>query len=439
LSGASTLSKRRPRRPEALFCFALAIALAGAVAMAAPVPHARPKTVHVQKKEPPPPSTDGITDLSRAVPLNALLKQPSTVEQYRDLSGRVAKEKPAVEDARSRSQALARQAAELQHRLVDTAARVEELEAEKIKIDADVARLSDEYALLSASFARDRVQVSRLLAVIERLQHDVPPAMAVRPDDALSAARSAMLIGASLPGIYHDAAALSRRIDRLKKTRIALVQRRSEAARTAASLANARTELDQLLAIKRLEAESAATRYGELKKKLDTIAARANNLQALLEKVAQLSAAPLSQAVVTVNAAAAARQKSGKAWLLPPVVGVFRAGGMDGVGGSAAPGITYSTRPSATVISPADGKIIFASEVPKVGRVLILKTGDVYHVVLAGLERVDVRPGDDVLAGEPVGVMSKFDHEPRLYFELRQNGRGMSPAPYTAVGPRKAK
>jgi septal ring factor EnvC (AmiA/AmiB activator) len=246
-----------------------------------------------------------------------------------------------------------------------------------------------------------------------------------------------MLIGASLPNIYHEAAALARRIAELQRTRTALVQKRADSVRTSAKLSQARVELDQLLAVKRLEAESAATRYGELKKRLDTIASQAVNLQTLLQKVAQLSAAPLSQSVVTVGAAG--RQKPGQAWLLQPVVGSARPGGVDGVGGSSAPGMTYATRPSATVISPADGKIIFASQMPRVGRVLILKTGDVYHLVLAGLDRLDVHPGDDVLAGEPVGVMSKFDHEPRLYFELRQNGRGMNPAPYIAVALRKAK
>ncbi len=431
-------SRRRPRRPSAFFpALAIALAFSGAVVAAPPVPHPRP--VQAAKTPSGPPLSEGAIDLSHAVPLNTLLKQPSTEQQYRDLSSQIAKDKPAVDSAKTASEALARQAAELQHRLVDTAARVEELEREKVELDADVTRLSAEYAALSASFARDRVQVSRLLAVIERLQHDMPPAMAVRPDDALSAARGAMLIGASLPNIYHQAAALALRVNQLRNTRATLIRRRAEDARTAADLAQARIDLDQLLAVKRLEAESAATRYGELKRKLDTIASQAVNLQALLQKVAQLSAAPLSQAVVTVNAASAAREKPGHAWLLPPVVGVFQPGGVDGVGGSSAPGITYTTRPSATVISPADGKIIFASQMPKVGRVLILKTGDVYHVVLAGLDRIDVRPGDDVLAGEPVGVMSKFDHEPRLYFELRQNGRGMSPAPYIAAALRKAK
>ncbi len=413
-----------------------AVLLIGGAAV--PVPHARPKTKPAVTKGVAP-ADDGVTDLSHAVPLKALLQQPSTAEQFRNLSTELAKDKPAVDTAKTQSETLADEAEKLQQRLIATAARVEALEQEKVQIDQDVVRLSSQYAKLSAGFVRDRVQVSRLLAVIERLQHDVPPAMAVRPDDALAAARSAMLIGASLPNIYHEAADLARRIDTLQKTRAALVQRRAEAERTAADLSKARVDLDQLLAVKKLEAESAASRYGELKRKLDTIATQAVNLQSLLRKVAQLSAATASQSVVTVNAAMAARQKAGAAWLLAPVVGSAHPGGVDGVGGNTAPGITYATRPSATVIAPADGKIIFAGQMPKAGRVLILKSGDVYHVVLAGLDRLDVRPGDDVLAGEPVGSMSKFDHEPRLYFELRQNGKGMSPAPYIAVALRKAR
>ena len=80
-----------------------------------------------------------------------------------------------------------------------------------------------------AGFARDRISVTRLLAILERLQHDMPPALAVRPDDALAAARGAMLVGASLPPVYAKAAALARRIEKLKATRAALVARRAEA------------------------------------------------------------------------------------------------------------------------------------------------------------------------------------------------------------------
>jgi len=130
----------------------LAVPTAGAV----PVPHARP----APKQQPAPSPGDGITDMSKAVPLKDLLKQPSTSAQYQSLSGEIAKTKPALETARVTSEDLARQTAGLQKKLVDSAARVEFLEGATIRIDAEVVRLTGEYARLSVGFARDRVAVS---------------------------------------------------------------------------------------------------------------------------------------------------------------------------------------------------------------------------------------------------------------------------------------
>jgi len=417
-------------------CIVAAAVLAAlpAAAAKAPVPHPRP---HIEKSQPPAPAPDADIDLRHAVPMKSLMGKPSTAEQYHNLTSEIVKDKPLADAAKTKSETLAQEAAALQRRLVETASRVEALELEKSQLDLDVRRLSADNERLSASFARDRVEVSRLLAVLERLQHDMPPAMVVRPDDALSAARGAMLIGASLPGIYQEAAALARRIEALRRTRQTLVERLAQAVRTTQQLDRARTELDQLLAMKRLEADAAATRYGDLKRRLDTIASQAVNLQALLQKVAQLGSAPLLQSVVTVNAGANASAGLRRGSLLAPVVGAARPGGLDGVGGSSAPGISYLTAPAARVIAPADGKVRFAADFQKAGHLLILEIGGGYLVVLAGLDRLDVRPDDAVLAGEPVGVMSKFDHEPRLYFELRLNGRGMSPAPYIAAALRK--
>ncbi|MGC9953793.1 MAG: peptidoglycan DD-metalloendopeptidase family protein [Rhizomicrobium sp.] len=416
---------------------ALLVASAPSVAGADKTPVPRPKQGIARSA---PPVQDGVTDLSHAIPAKALSKLPSTEAQFRTLKKEIAKDQPEVATAKSASDALARQAEALQQKLVTTAARVEALEREKVWLDADIVRLSAENARLSASFARDRVSVSRLLAILERLQHDMPPAMVLRPNDVLSAARGAMLIGASLPSVYGEAAALAHRIDTLHKTRLALVARRAEAEGNAAYLAQARIELDQLLAMKRLEADEAASRYGNLKNQLETIALQAVDLQALLEKVAALRTAPASQSVVTVTAQkSAVGPKLGRDSLVSPVVGELAPGGMDGVGGTAAPGLTYTTVPGAQVISPADGTVLFAGPYHKSGQVLILQMADGYDAVLAGLDRLEVRPEDRVLAGEPVGTMAKSGQQPRLYFELRQNGRGLSPAPYMAVALRKAK
>ena len=398
----------------------------------------KPRPIAVADKTPatPPPSAASDLDMSKAVPLKDYLKQshPSASEQYKSLSGEVAKAKPALDTAKQTSDALASETAALQKKLIDSAARIEALETEKMRIDAAVVRLSADYVRLAASFEADRGTVVRLLALVERVNHDKPPAMAVRPDDALGAARAAMLLGAWLPPRYTQAAALSRRITALKQTRIALTQRRAEATQNAMALTQAHADLDRLVAQKRQEADAAAARYGVLKTRIDTIATQAVGLQTLLQKVAQLQAAPSNSSLFTVNAPPA------KGSFKPPVVGPYSPNGVDGVGGTTAPGITYTTVAGATVIAPVDGRIVYTGPLGKAGRVLILEIGAGYDVILAGLDGFTVRSGDAVLAGEPVGAMPKFDHEARLYFELRpKNGKGMSPVPYLAVALRKAR
>ena len=75
---------------------------------------------------------------------------------------------------------------------------------------------------------------------------------------ALAAARGAMLVGASLPPVYDRAASLARRIETLKATRAALNSRRLDAAKNAASLALAHSDLVALSAEKDREAAGAA-------------------------------------------------------------------------------------------------------------------------------------------------------------------------------------
>ena len=265
----------------------------------------------------------------------------------------------------------------------------------------------------------------------------MPPALAMRPDDALGAARGAMLIGASLPPVYAQAAKLSRRIEALKRTRLALEQQRAQAGETAARLNVARAELDELLAQKEKEAATAAEAYGTLKIQLEKVAREAADFQALLTRVRALrqgagdaggNARGDAQNVVTVTA-----QNTGlpgvlsRNSLLEPVVGALE---------NSSSGLSYSTQPGAQVIAPADGKVLYAGPYHKNGQVLILEITTGYDVVLAGLGRVTVKPNDQLLAGEPVGTMPADPVDDRLYFEVRHGGHGLSPAPWLKLNAR---
>jgi septal ring factor EnvC (AmiA/AmiB activator) len=268
----------------------------------------------------------------------------------------------------------------------------------------------------------------------------MPPVIALKADDALSAARGAMVLGGTLPRIYQAAAELSQRLKALRAKQAELTERRLDSARVGIQLASARTELDQLLAIKSQEAQEASAQYGDLEARLDAAAEQADNLKSLLAKVAALRLRPVGQGIIVVsalNTAGGGPLRRGA--IIRPVAGMASAGGVDGVGGAHAPGLTFLTEPGAAVVAPGDGEVLFAGYYHKTGKVLILEMGGGYDLVLAGLERIDVRPGDELLAGEPVGAMPRISAGNKLYFELRQNGKGVNPAPWMEVDLRKAK
>jgi septal ring factor EnvC (AmiA/AmiB activator) len=376
--------------------------------------------------------------MKNAVPLDQLNRLPSTSEQFRQLQKQIAKSRPSVETAKQRSDALTAQAADLRHRLVTTAARVQALEEEKGQIDSELVTLAAQERTLSQTFAHDRVRVAQLLAVLERLQSDMPPVLVLKADDALGAARGSMLLGASLPRVYGAAAALSRKLELLRKTQAELVVRRAESTRNALQLGNARSELDQLLAMKSREADEASATYGDLQSKLDSAADEAATLEMLLAKVSSLRNDVPSGGIVVISAQSKAPPLA-PLHFLRPVIGTLLPQSRAQSGSAALPGVNFAASAGAQVIAPADSRVLFAGAYHKEGQVLILEAAGGYDLVLVGLDHIEVRPGDQLLAGEPLGTMPRTGGDARLYFEVRQNGKGLSPAPWLDGDLRKAK
>ena len=67
------------------------------------------------------------------------------------------------------------------------------------------------------------------------------------------------------------------------------------------------------------------------------------------------------------------------------------------------------------------------------GQLLIIEHSGGYHSLLAGMTRIDSVMGQQVLTGEPVGVMggdagSSTDQDAILYVELRREGQSINPS-----------
>ena len=337
---------------------------------------------------------------------------------------------------------LASEAQDLQTRLIANAAKVQELETAYETTQAELVTLTAKERVLLADLERDRDRVAHLLAVLQRLYSDRPPALALRPDDSLAAARGTMQLGVMLPPVYEQVAELDRSLKTLSATQAALKTKADDAQREATELTSSRAELDKLLQLRNSETVAADARLADVRAVTQTVARQTQNLKALIDRIANLRASTgSSRGMTLVSAPNSGPRTVHRSSVRLPVIGTAQPG--DPAGPGLTPGVNrpqglwFSSRGLAQAVAPGDSEVVFAGSYQNLGLVLILEMLGGYHLTLAGLGRIDVQIGDLVLAGEPVGVLPS-GNAARLYLELRRNGQTVDPAPWMSAELRKA-
>lgn len=351
---------------------------------------------------------------------------------------------------------LGRDAQALNDQLLASAAKVQALESAISDSEGRLARGADNEARIEKSLASRRKVLIDVLATAQRIGRQPPPALVVSPGDALTAVRSAIVLGAVLPEVRLEAEALQSDLEALIAERTRAERERDGLKANALSIAEERERLARLIEEKH---KQSATRSQDLvaeKSRAESLAANARSLQDLIaglnkdlatarksdgsDKTAGKPARPATPLAGRLTPAVAFADAKGK--LTMPVRGVaIQSYGDDNGFGSPSSGLSIATRAGAEVVSPADGRVAFAGPFRSYGQLLILDAGDGYHIVLAGMDRLDVELDQFVLTGEPVGVMgsqrlasaaalnARFT-QPVLYVEFRKDGTSIDPSPW---------
>lgn len=192
------------------------------------------------------------------------------------------------------------------------------------------------------------------------------------------------------------------------------------------------------LAASRMETLRSALASIEAQRKADEAKAREDAQRAEKEKHTAEAQEARKRAEVAARPSGVGTIAPGagpRGQLQPPVIGVVVRGWGEQTDGGPATGLSYHAPPGARVSSPCGGRVVFAEPFRSYGLLLIVDCGGGYHVVLAGFERLDIKAGQSVLAGEPVGVMPNWEpgsatKRPALYVELRHDGTPVNPAPW---------
>lgn len=329
-------------------------------------------------------------------------------------------------------EALERDRARLSERLVETTGRIRGFETSLSETEQRIGSIEGDAARIRRSLADRRAVLGDVLAALQRIGRKPPPALLVRPEDALASVRSAILIGALLPELRREAETLVADLETLEGLKRRSAMERDRFRADLVSLAEERSRVEILLEERRRAKSDQQRRLDEERRRATDLANRAGSMKDLIVRLETEIEGARKAAEAARRADEEARnrpppkdQKSVTAALgdptrMQPAVPFAEARGRlpmpaagpqikgfgddDGLGGTMK-GIQIATRPEARVASPSDGWVMYAGAFRSYGKLLIINAGGGYHVVLAGMDRVDVEIGQFVLAGEPVGSM----------------------------------
>ncbi len=374
------------------------------------------------------------------------------------------------EEARNRIreevEALRADRAKLNAALIETTERTQAAEARASAIEQRLTTLNASESAIRKSLENRREVIVEVLAALQRMGRRPPPAVLASPDDMLEAVRSSILLGAVLPELRGETEALATDLGELVRLKDAIASDREALVRDLATLAGERERLAALVAARQEDLAKAERTEADESRKTSELAARAQSLGDLIQKMeSEIAAAQRAAEEARQAAEAQAREMRERLaaapfgdparlapkipfaearGLLPmPVNGstLRRFGAPDGFGGTTK-GMSIATRNGAVVSAPSDGWVAFAGPFRSFGQLLIINAGGGYYILLAGMERITVALGQFVLAGEPVAAMGETatplstafagTNGPVLYVEFRKDGGSIDPGPWWA-------
>ncbi len=279
---------------------------------------------------------------------------------------------------------------------------------------AALTRLNLQEAELKVGMARNQQSLTQLLGALQMYARNPPPPLLVDPRSARDAVRAAILIKAITPELETRARAFSSQSEALKGLRRQADAQSGVLFQAESSLADREAQITDLIAQKQALEKQLYADAGAAQTDVQRLAARARSLGELVHVLDAHSPSSAGDDALPVRFTA-------------PVQGVLAHGfGQPGGDPEHAKGVTWTTPPSAAVLSPLAAAVDYAGPLKGWGNVLILRAGD-YHLVLAGLGEVGTEAGRTVAGGEPVGKMPGDTPHPALYLEVRRATRPVDP------------
>jgi murein hydrolase activator len=414
-------------------------------------------------------NTPATAQMAATTPAPASSPSPDAIKQReQELETTRAQQKSAA-DAQEKLNAdiaaIGQDRSKLNQQLIDIAAQVRGVETKIDDAETRLRPLDAREQEIRGTLNSRRSEIVEVLAALQRAGRRSPPALLVRPEDALESLRTAMLLGSVVPELRARAQKLAGELGELVALHKTIATERDRLAADRDNLKSDQIRLAALIDERQRQQNSIEKDMATESMRAIALSKQVDSLQGLIAKMEQDSkTAAKAAAIASLQGTPA--NLNGKPNLgalkdpsrLSPAIafaaakGLFALpvngmkirdfGGSDGVGG-VEKGISLAARPGAQVTTPCDGWVVYAGPFRSYGQLLILNAGGGYHVLIAGMERISVNIGQFVLTGEPVATMGTTSQvasilaanasQPVLYIEFRKDGTPIDPGPWWAT------
>jgi murein hydrolase activator len=366
---------------------------------------------------------------------------------------RLTTENSAIADERRR----------LNQSLIDSASRIRATEERIAAMEVRQHEFDDGEANIRKSLDGRRTQIAQILAALQRIGSRPPPSIFVGAHDATESLRTAMSLEAVLPQMRSEANKLQAELADLARVKAAKATEHDQLTAQLTDLARMQKNMETLIEERQAKQTEVEQAIAKERERAAILSRQVDNLKDLIGKLepgsdptkrpgrdSKSQKSNLTALNDPSRMVPAVAFVSAKGRLTLPVNGVkIRDFGTPDGTGSNDKGISISTRTGAQVTAPCDGWVVYAAPYRSYGQLLILNVGGGYHVLLAGMERITVDPGQFVLTGEPVAVMGSGTHvasasapgsssvigapQPVLYIEFRKDGTPIDSTPWWAA------
>lgn len=376
--------------------------------------------------------------------------QPPQLNSAADIQRALADARTQGDAARLRAEKLEGEAARVTAEADKTArtaagvaARIQEAEAQILSAQARIGLIDRQRERLRARLAERQRPLVRLTAALQRLSRRPPVLSLLRPGSVSDTMHMRAILETIMPEVERRTAALRTEIERgrqlqgqarLAETGLRKSQRELQARRQALVALETRQRLASRSAGGTADREAErALALAEQARDLDGLAAGVAQAGELRRKLALLPgpimrpARPADSQVVAVETPAPSSNSPAarlSAYIMP-AAGRLVAGFGESAGGARSRGITLATQPGAQAVAPGPGRVVFAGRYQGYGQIVIIEHPGGWTSLITGLARLDVRVGETLVAGSPLGVAGVG--EPRLTLELRRGGEPVNP------------